>query len=355
MNILSKNQPNYDYVIRLLVLMLIIVWCLLIMMPFASVMLWSLILAIALHPIHTKLKQKLGGKPKTASTLIVTIILAVVMVPASFLVYSLASEVNELRTNFNAGELVIPPPGEEVRDWPVVGHRVFEVWKSASLNLDKFIEDNKEQIIAFGGKIGRGVMGALGGFLQITASLIIAGVLLVYENAGEEIRKFYRKLAGSRGDEFADLTKNTVSSVVKGVLGEAIILAAMFGVVFVLAGIPFPGLLTLVILVFAIVQIPASVVTVPLMVFLFASRDILPASIWSVVLLLVGASDNILTPIMLGKGAPVPMLVIFLGAIGGFILSGIIGLFTGAIVMSIGYSLFVSWLNDAATSETASD
>ena len=92
----------------------------------------------------------------------------------------------------------------------------------------------------------------------------------------------------------------------------------------------------------------ALLVVLPVIIYLFAEKETLPAILWSVYLILAGLSDNILKPVLLGKGAPVPMLVIVLGVIGGFIFSGFIGLFTGAIIMSIGYKLFVSWINTAS-------
>jgi predicted PurR-regulated permease PerM len=168
---------------------------------------------------------------------------------------------------------------------------------------------------------------------------------LVTGGARESTRKFFRKLAGDRGDEFADMTLKTVASVVKGIIGVALILALLHGVIFMLAGIPYAGIWTLLVFVLCILQLPVVFITLPIMIYIFAQMELMPAIIWTVLLLVAGLSDNVLKPILLGKGAPVPMLVIFIGVIGGFILSGFIGLFTGAIVMSIGYKLFVGWIN----------
>ena len=96
---------------------------------------------------------------------------------------------------------------------------------------------------------------------------------------------------------------------------------------------------------FAIFQLPVTFVVIPVAVYLFSEKEMLPAILWSAYLFLSGISDNIIKPILLGKGAPVPILVIFLGVVGGFIFSGFIGLFTGAVVMSLGYMLFVEWIN----------
>jgi predicted PurR-regulated permease PerM len=188
-------------------------------------------------------------------------------------------------------------------------------------------------------------MSTASGILQMMISIIIAGVLLVVKGTGESIRKFFRRLAGDRGDEFADVTMKTIGNVVKGILGVALIQALLVGIGLLVSGVPFAGVLTLVVFMLAVLQIPPLFVVIPVVVYLFSAKETTPAVLWTVYLLLAGFSDNILKPVLLGKGAPVPMLVIFIGVIGGFIFSGFIGLFTGAIIMSIGYKLFTAWIN----------
>jgi predicted PurR-regulated permease PerM len=196
-----------------------------------------------------------------------------------------------------------------------------------------------------GSKLAKGILSTASGILQIMISLVIAGILLNVGGAGEGFRKFFRKIAGNRGDEFADMTMKTVGNVVKGVIGVALFLALINGTLFMLAGIPYAGIFTLLIFIIGILQIPALIVSLPLIIYMFATKETAPAVIWTILFLLGGGADNLLKPILLGKGSPVPMLVIFIGVIGGFMLSGFIGLFTGAIVMSIGYKLFDQWMN----------
>ncbi len=232
-----------------------------------------------------------------------------------------------------------------MKEWPVIGESLYNLWQNASVSLGQTLIKYKDQITEIGGRIVKGILGAGGDVIQILVSVIIAGILLMYGGTGESIRKFFRKTAGDRGDEFADLTLQTVGNVVKGVLGVAFIMAVIHGILFFLAGIPYAGILTLAVFVLAIVQIPTFLVSLPIVIYLFVSKEPLPAAIWSAIILVAGLSDNVLKPLLLGKGAAVPMLVIFIGVIGGFILSGFLGLFTGAIVMSIGYKLYVGWIN----------
>jgi predicted PurR-regulated permease PerM len=345
MSIKSTNESVYDTVIRLFILILIVGWCLAILYPFVSIMLWSLILAMALHPLHKTLSKKMGGRPKLASTLIVLTVLVVIFLPTWLLIDSLISQFKELKVSFDSGTLTIPPPTGKVKDWPVIGEKLYDLWYNASVNLVQTVMKYKDQLIEVGRKIGTGILGAVGGIIQILISFIIAAILLIFGEAGEGIRKFFRKLAGDRGDEFADMTMKTVGSVVKGIIGVALILALLNGVLFMLAGIPYAGIWTLLVFVLGVLQLPLFFITVPVIAYMFSEKELMPAIVWTVLLLVAGLSDNVLKPILLGKGAPVPMLVIFIGVIGGFIFSGFIGLFTGAIVFSLGYKLFVAWIN----------
>jgi predicted PurR-regulated permease PerM len=316
-----------------------------IMYPFVSIILWSLILALAIHPLHYSLSRKMGGSPKLASAIIIVSILVMIFLPTWLLIDSVIEQVKVLKVSYDNGTFTVPPPAEKVKEWPIIGTQLYDIWQSASENLEQLLLKYRDQIIGVGSKIGKGILSAVGGIIQIMVSLCIAMILLAIGGMGENIKKFFRKLAGARGDEFADMTLKTVASVVKGVLGVALILALLNGLIFLLAGVPYAGVWTLLAFVLAVLQLPLIFITLPIIVYLFAEKELFSAIIWAVLIFVAGLSDNVLKPILLGKGAPVPMLVIFIGVIGGFILSGFIGLFTGAIVMSIGYSLFEGWIN----------
>jgi predicted PurR-regulated permease PerM len=346
------NNSVYDTTIRLFILILIVAWCLMIMLPFVSIILWSLILALAMYPLHGMFARKMGGRPKLASFIIIFSILVVIILPTGLLIGSLVEEVKGLKESYDNGSLTIPPPTEKVKEWPIIGDKLYDTWFAASDNLGQFVLKYREQLVEVGSKIGKGILSAAGGVIQIVIALFIAGILLAIGGTGESIRKFFRKLAGNKGDEYADIILKTVANVVKGIIGVALILALLHGILFMLAGVPYAGIWTLLAFVLAVLQIPLFFITLPVIIYMFATKELMPAIIWTALLFVAGLSDNILKPILLGKGAPVPMLVIFIGVIGGFILSGFIGLFTGAIVMSIGYKLFVSWINSNNEVET---
>jgi predicted PurR-regulated permease PerM len=183
------------------------------------------------------------------------------------------------------------------------------------------------------------------GVLQFVVSIIIAGVLLAYSDAvGKGTTQVFIRLAGKNGENLASTIVTTVRSVVKGILGVAVIQAAMAGLGFFIAGVPYAGVWTVACLFFAIIQVGAGPVAIPVMIYMFSATDTLTAVLLAIWLVITLVSDNILKPLLLGRGAPAPMLVVFLGAIGGFITVGFLGLFLGAVVLTIGYKLFMVWL-----------
>jgi predicted PurR-regulated permease PerM len=137
-----------------------------------------------------------------------------------------------------------------------------------------------------------------------------------------------------------------VRNVAKGILGVALIQTTMLALGLFIAGVPAAGLLTVVGLALAVVQIGVGPVVLGVIVYAFAEMDTVPAIVLTIWLILTTLVDNVLKPILMGRGSTVPTLVIFLGAIGGFMLSGIIGLFTGAVVLSIGYRLALAWMDE---------
>lgn len=341
----TTSDSVYDVTIRLFFLFIIIGWCLMIMLPFVHIILWGIILGIAFMPMHSTLTQFFKGSTKLASTVIVLISLAIIIIPNVLFLDSIVGGVKEIKEAYQAGTLTIPPPSEKVKTWPVIGERVYEIWSAGNPDIKGLVVKYKDELAGIGSKLASGVLGTISAMFQMIGAIIIAGILLVVSGTGESVRKFFRKVAGKHGDHFADIVKITIGNVVKGVLGVAVIQALLIGIGFLLAGIPFAGLWTILVLVLAILQLPAIIVIIPIAVYMFSEKETIPAVIWTVYLFLAGLSDNFLKPVLLGKGAPVPMLVIFIGVVGGFIFSGFIGLFTGAIVMSIGYKLYIGWVN----------
>lgn len=334
-----------EITIRVAVLVLVVGWCFLIMSPFVSLIVWAIVIAVASYPLFFTLREKLGGRGKLAAATVSVSFSLLILLPAIFLGESLVEGIQHLRTIYQTGELTIPPPGDEVNSWPAIAKPVADLWREASENLSEAMTKFAPQIKVAGGWLLKLIGGASLGALQLVGSIIIAGVLLGYAKEGGDILlKIFVRLAGQKGADFADISKITIRNVVKGILGVAIAQTFLAGIGFVVAGVPLAGLWTLFCLILAIMQVGVAPIVLPVAIYMYSTSDVLTASLFLAWSILVTLSDNILKPILLGKGAPAPMLVVFLGSIGGFITGGFVGLFIGPVVLTLGYKLFLIWV-----------
>ena len=348
----SENTPGtptdqaVEIAIRLGLIFLILAWCFKILTPFISVVAWGAIIAIAIYSPFLKLAEKLGGKKKLAVTLIAVITIAVILVPVFSLSTSLIDGAATMGSDIAKGEIHISPPSESVREWPVIGERTYKAWNEASVNLSTFLQKRPEQLTSIG-KILLGIAAGVGtGLLQFIISTLIAAVFLLNaEGAGQSMRKLANRLTPDHGESLLDMSASTVRSVAVGVIGIAFIQALLGGVGMLFAGVPAAGLLAIIILVLAIAQLPPLLILGPVAVYVFSVQSPTVAIAFLVWALLVSFSDMLLKPLLLGRGVDVPMMVILLGAIGGMITSGIVGLFIGAIILALGYKLFGLWLD----------
>jgi predicted PurR-regulated permease PerM len=296
--------------------------------------------------LQKRIASRLRGKNGWAASIITVLMLAILIVPAAWLLLSTVKEIKQLAELYRAGQFHIPPPPDNVKGWPVVGNQVFDLWSSANSNLTKLITEHTEQVKVISLKFLDLLASTGKGILLFTLAIVASGVLLAYAKpSGEFAKSLFTKLLGKMGAEMTDLAEVTVRNVAKGILGVAFIQSMLAGIGFVLAGIPLAGLWIVVCLVLAIVQLGLLPVTVGVIIYIWGHGTTTTAVLLTIWMLFVGIIDNVLKPIMLGKGAPVPMLVVFLGAIGGFMSTGFIGLFTGAIILSVGYKLLQGWLN----------
>ncbi len=362
----SLQQQKLDTVrsievtIRLALVAGLIIWCFEIVRPFLSTIIWALIIASALFPLFTWFRNKINKGPGLSSAIFTLAILAAILTPSFMLSGTLISTAQEYAAELEDGSLQVPPAPDKVKDWPVVGERVYAAWDLANENLGAALQKFETQLRDAARWLLRTAAGAGLGILQFAAAVAVAGVFLAYnEGGGAFARRLGRRLAGPEGENFASMASSTIRSVTQGVLGVAVIQAIAAGIGLMIWDVPGAGLWTLLVLMLAIVQLPTLLIAIPLIIYVFSVESTLSAILFAVWMLVVGASDNILKPLLLGRGSSQPMAVIFLGAIGGFVLSGIVGLFVGAVVLALGYDLFMLWLNEgdaeAALQEMQSD
>jgi predicted PurR-regulated permease PerM len=270
------------------------------------------------------------------------------------MVGSLVHGTKYINDRIHRSELKVPPPPDSIDTWPLIGKSLKSEWYEASANLKATLIRFQPQLKAMSLRLLKMAMGTALGLLQFALSIIIAGVFMAHaEGGGRMARDLFVRLAGARGADFADVSTKTVRTVVKGILGVAIIQALLAGTGFLVAGVPGAGLWAFLCLFLAIIQIGIFPVVIPVIIYMFSTADTLTAGLLTGWLISVGLLDNFLKPILLGRGAPVPMLVIFLGAIGGFFSMGFIGLFVGAVILSLGFKLFRVWLDDRSHPDTS--
>lgn len=339
--------------IRIGSLVLLAASCFAIVQPFIIPIAWGIIIAVGTYPGFLWLNRLFGGRKGLAGTAVTLLGLVILITPMVLLSETLIAGAQNLAREFQEGTIVVPPPPDSVKGWPLVGPTVDSFWRQASENLEATAAHVAPYLKGTGSFLLATAAGAGYGILQFAIAIIISGFLLAHsEGATQVAYAIAVRLAGARGVDFARLAEATVRSVTRGILGVAIIQSLLAGLGFMVMEIPGAGLWALVCLLLSVIQIGILPITLPIVIYVFSTADTVPAVLFLIWSLFIGTLDNILKPILLGRGVEVPMLVIFIGAIGGFINSGIIGLFVGSVVLVLSYKLLLAWLDETPDLQT---
>ena len=351
------TQNTIEAAIRLGLLMLLAAWCFMIVYPFIEAVMWGVIIAVAIYPLFIKLRSVMGERNKLASAVYTLLALAFLITPTLMISNSVIESSQAISEKYDQGQLQIPPPKEGVKEWPLIGEKLYAFWSQASTNLQGTIENYEPQLKQAGEKIIAIAAGAGGGILQFVISIIISGIMVANAPAAYKVtlKTFSRLTNETQGEMFTNLSRDTIRSIAQGVIGIAIIQALLSGLGMYIMDVPAWGLWSLFILVLAIAQLPPLLVLGFVIAYVWTAAETTPAVIFTIYALIVSGSDSFLKPLLLGRGLKTPMLVILLGAIGGMLMSGIIGLFIGAVILALGYELFMEWLDlgDKAAEEQA--
>lgn len=345
-----QSKILMEALIRFSLLAIVIFLCWQVFNPFLGIMLWGIIMAIALYPVHQWLAKRLKHKQGRASTIMVIAAMLLFGIPIAMLGTSAAQHVQKIHTAIETGTLEIGQPQESVAEWPVVGGQLYHAWQEAATDLPTFLEDNKELIKKYSKRILNTALGSVTTALFLFGAFVVAAIFMAFAEPGIKTAQhiFVRISGPTTGPELQSLCTATVRSVTVGVLGVAFIQAILFGLGFVFAGIPAAGLLALVVLVICIVQIPALLISLPVIAFLWTKGDASTGmnAFFTLYFIFAALADNFLKPFLLGRGVAAPMPVILLGALGGMVSAGFIGLFIGAVVLAVGYVIFTGWVHN---------
>jgi predicted PurR-regulated permease PerM len=339
-----------DVLVRAALLLAMALLCYRVISPFLPLAIWALIFAVTLYPLHLRLSAGLGGRPGLAATLLALLGVAAFVVPLALLMSSFGDSIRTLIEAVQQNTLQIPAPPDMVAGWPIIGEKLHTMWSQAHDNLPALVQSMQPKI----GDLAREALGFVasigGGLLAFLGAIVLAGIFMAFgESGARACQAVFVRLAGNaRGTSLAQLSTATIRAVAQGVVGVALIQAILVGLALLVAGVPWAGALAAMVLVLGIAQVPAVIVTLPAIVWIWtrSGDGTAEAILYTALLLVSGMADNVLKPLMLGRGVDVPMPVILVGALGGMATGGIIGMFVGATLLALAWQVLTGWVNE---------
>jgi predicted PurR-regulated permease PerM len=330
--------------VRLGLLAFLVYWSFVLLRPFVPILAWAVVLAVALTPIYDWLTAHLGHRPRTAATIVTLAVLAVFLGPATWLGFGLVDGLVTISNQLTSGDLVIPSPPEGVRHWPLIGASLYDTWKMASDNLAAALRQLAPHlkplaapILAIAGSAGTGT-------LKFLLAVCLAGFLLPSgPRMVAAVRTILIQIVPDRPTDLLTLAGATIRTVSQGVIGIAVVQSLLAGIVLKVAGVPHAGVLAFAMLVLGIVQIGSAPILLPVIIWIWTAKDPGTAILLTIVLMVVGLSDNALRPMLMSRGLSTPALIIFMGLLGGTLAHGIVGLFVGPIVLAVAWELLMAW------------
>jgi predicted PurR-regulated permease PerM len=350
----DQTTTIVELAIRLGALALLLYWSFLLVEPFISIVIWSAVLAVALYPVFEWISLRLRGRRRLAAVLTTVLSLLIVIGPATWLALGLIDSFRVISDQLDPSMLTIPPPPNSVKEWPIIGEPIYQFWELASTNLSAALAKIIPQLKPLGSRLLRIGADTGLGIVKFLVSIIIAGFLFSPAPAiVAAVKRFAHRLNPARGEEFADQAAATIRAVSRGVIGISVLQALLAGIGLMAVGIPQASLITFAVLIFGIIQIGPSVILIPVIIWSWTLLDTTSALLFTAYMVPVNLLDNLLRPIVMGRGLKTPMLVILVGVIGGTLAYGITGLFLGPIVLAVIWELLISWIkeNEAARSE----
>jgi predicted PurR-regulated permease PerM len=356
---LRQSRSSDEFIqlaIRLVLLAFLLYWSFVLVRPFIPILAWSMVLTVALYPAYNWLSIHLGNRPKLAALIITVINLAIIIGPVTWLGFGLIDGLQGFAAQLGEGSFAIPSPPEGIKDWPIVGAQIYGLWDHASTNLRAALRELAPHlkplagpVLAFAGSAGVGTF-------KFVLSVAVAGFLFLYgPDLVAATRRIQARLIAQRSEDFVGLAGLTIRTVSQGVIGVAILQSLLAGIGLKLASVPHAGVLAFAVLILAILQIGSVIVILPVVIWIWATKEFTAALLLTIYLLIVSLADNVLKPMLMGRGLSTPMLVIFIGVMGGMLAHGIVGLFVGPIILAVAWELMMVWIGEDQTSAVSCD
>jgi len=336
-----------ELAIRLGVLGLLLFFAFTLIRPFITMVVWSVVLTVALHPVYDRMVGWLGGRRRLAALLLTLFNLLIVIGPAMWLTLGLIDSIRDMSEHLDFSRLVLPPPPIGVKTWPVFGNSIYQFWELASTNLQAALAKTAPLLKPIGGILLDFAEGAGVGVIKFFVAIVLAGFLFSpAPKLVNAILLFSRRLASGRGEKFVQIAGATIRAVSRGVIGVSALQALLAGVGLVVAGISNASLITLAVLICGIIQLGPSIVLFPIVIWSWITMDPTAAVLMTIYFIPVSLLDNVLRPLVMARGLDTPVLVILIGVLGGTVSYGITGLFLGPIVLAVIWELIVVWTRD---------
>jgi len=320
-----------------------------ILRPFLIALIWATMIVVATWPLVLSLQSRLGGRRKLAIAVMMVVMILVFVLPFWVALRTLAEYSDDVGAwTKSLQQATIPPPPQFIDGIPAVGPKISAAWRDAAsegwgaliAKLQPYVVQTLRWLAAEAGSVGMLI-------IQFGLTIVVSAVLYANgEAAATGMKRFGRRLAGTRGEQSIKLASQAIRGIALGVVVTALVQSLLGGLGLAVAGVPFAGVLTVVMLMLCLAQIGPLVVLVPAVVWTFWIGD----NVWGTALLIwstvVGTLDNFLRPFLIKKGADLSLLLIFAGVIGGLVSFGLLGIFVGPVVLAVTYTLFETWVNE---------
>ncbi|ACI57305.1 protein of unknown function UPF0118 [Rhizobium leguminosarum bv. trifolii WSM2304] len=337
-------EARISDLVRLGIIGLFAYWTIVLIAPFALIVIWSAILAVALFPIFQALCRLLGNRPVIAASIIVVFCLVLIIAPLALVAVNFADTAQALIGKLRVGEFTLPSAPAAIREWPVVGERLHDAWNQIASDLAATIIKFQAPIREVTAVIVTKLASIGGGVLSFVVSIMLSGIFLTRSaRLAAAIQVLANRIAGEKGVGFARLAGATVRNVSRGVIGVAFLQTLLCGLCFAFFGVPARGALTFVIFMFCLMQLGPGLVLLPVIIWSWFSWSPAAAFAFTAITVPIMLIDNILKPVLMARGLSTPMPVILIGVIGGTLSHGLLGLFLGPVVLSVFYELLKAW------------
>jgi predicted PurR-regulated permease PerM len=347
---MKEHTPDLArYTLGVLIIVALIAASFWILRPFLPAIIWATMIVVFTWHIMLRIQRWLWNRRSLAVTVMTLVLLVVFILPFSLAASTLITN-TELVVDWvhSLSSFTLPPPPDWLERLPVVGSWAASTWGRIEAS---HLEGLPAKLAPYAGTVIRFIIGGAGGlglmFLQFLLTVAFAAVMYANgERAGEAVLRLGQRLAGPRGETAIRLAVQAIHGVAMGVLVTAVVQSAVAGVGLAVCGIPFPVILTALIFMLCVAQIGPGLVLFPAVAWMYWSGDTAWATVLLIWSLVVVTMDNVLRPLLITRSAKLPLLLIFVGVVGGLLAFGLIGIFVGPVVLAVGFTLLQAWIGD---------